>query len=67
MILSSLAVIVKGAWWAAAVQPVLLGLGAAFATIDLDIQHNNFTWPDFPTWNEIWTDLKDFWRELNGE
>ena len=67
LILSSLTVIVKGAWWAAAAQPVLLGLGAAFATIDLDIQQNNF---HIPTWEELWQYVKvgsrELWKEING-
>ena len=36
-----LSVIVNGAWWAAAVQPVILSLGAVWAALDhevLDIQ-----------------------------
>ena len=35
--LFTLSVIVKGAWWAAAVQPVILGLGAMYTAIDLDV------------------------------
>ena len=35
--LSTLCVIVKGAWWAAAVQPVILSLGAVLSAIDLDV------------------------------
>ena len=35
--LFTLIVIVKGAWWAAAVQPVLLGLGAVFSAIDSEV------------------------------
>ena len=33
----SLSVIVKGAWWTAAVQPVILSLGAVLSTINLDV------------------------------
>ena len=33
----TLSVIVKGAFWAAAVQPVILSLGAVLAAIDLDV------------------------------
>ena len=35
--LFSLIVMVKGAWWAAAVQPVILSLGAVLSAIDLDV------------------------------
>ena len=35
--LLTLSVIVKGAWLAAAVQPVILTLGAVMATLDLDV------------------------------
>ena len=34
--LFSLSVLVKGTWWAAAVQPVILSLGAVLSAIDLD-------------------------------
>ena len=37
LVLFSLSIIVKGTWWAAAVQPVILSIGAVFAAIDLDI------------------------------
>ena len=33
----SLCVIVKGTWWAAAVQPVILSLGAVLTTINQDV------------------------------
>ena len=36
--LFALSVIVKGAWWAIAVQPVILSIGAVFAALDLDLQ-----------------------------
>ena len=29
---------VEGAWWAAATQPIILSLGAAFAALNLDIE-----------------------------
>ena len=32
-----LSVMAKGAWWAAAVQPVILSLGTAFAAIEQDV------------------------------
>ena len=35
--LVTLSVVVKGAFWAAAVQPVILSLGAVLAAIDLDV------------------------------
>ena len=35
--LFTLIVMVKGAWWAAAVQPVILTLGAVLGTIDKDV------------------------------
>ena len=33
----TLIVIVKGAWWAAAVHPVVLGFGAVMSAINLDV------------------------------
>ena len=33
----SLSVMVKGTWWAAAVRPVVLSLGAIMGAIDLDV------------------------------
>ena len=33
-----LSVSVEGAWWAAATQPIILSLGAAFAALNLDIE-----------------------------
>ena len=30
--------IVKGAWWVAATQPIILSLGAAFGALNLDLQ-----------------------------
>ena len=35
--LLTLIVIAKGAWWAAAVQPVILSLGAVLSAIDQDV------------------------------
>ena len=35
--LLTLSVMVKSAWWAAAVQPVILSLGAIFSAIDQDV------------------------------
>ena len=35
--LYTLSVIVKGAWWAAAVQPVILSLGAILGALDQDV------------------------------
>ena len=36
-VLSLLSVMVEGAWLAAAVQPVILSLGAVLGAIDLDV------------------------------
>ena len=69
--LFSLIVIVRG-WWAAAAQPVILGLGAAFAVVDLDAQENLFI--KLPNWDElekmgkqIGKDLKSAGEELISE
>ena len=35
--LFALIVMVKGAWWAAAIQPFILSLGAIWGAIDLDL------------------------------
>ena len=35
--LCALSVMVKGTWWAAAVQPVILSLGAILGALDLDV------------------------------
>ena len=43
----SLCVMVKGTWWAAAVRPVVLSLGAVLGAIDLDVldvQPVNIEW-----------------------
>ena len=37
-VIFTLTVIVKGAWWAAAVRPIVLSLGAAFTALNLDDQ-----------------------------
>ena len=34
----TLSVIVEGAWWAAAMQPIILSFGAAFTAMNLDVQ-----------------------------
>ena len=36
--LFGLSVMVNGAWWAAAVQPVMLSIGAVFAALNLDLE-----------------------------
>ena len=36
-VIFTLIVIVEGAWWAAAVQPVMLGLGALLTTLNQDV------------------------------
>ena len=33
-----LSVAVNGAWWAAATQPIILSIGAAFAALNLDFE-----------------------------
>ena len=33
-----LTVIVNGVWWAAAAQPIIIGMGALFAAIDMDLE-----------------------------
>ena len=35
--LFTLSVIVKGTWWAAAVKPIILSLGAVLTAIDKDV------------------------------
>ena len=48
--LFTLFVIVKGAWWAAAVRPFVLGLGAILGAIDqdvLDVENFEFKWKPF--------------------
>ena len=37
LVLFTLNVIIKATWWAAAVQPVILSLGAVLATIERDV------------------------------
>ena len=49
--LISLSVIVRGTWWAAAVKPVILGFGAAFAAVDLDLQSDLFL--KFPFFSDL--------------
>ena len=41
--LATLIVMVKGAWWAAAVQPVVLSLGAILTAVDLDVLNVSLT------------------------
>ena len=41
--LLTLIVMVKGAWWAAAVQPVVLSLGAILTAVDLDVLNVSLT------------------------
>ena len=40
--LFTLCVIVEGAWWAAAVQPVVLSFGTMMAVVDLDVLDVHF-------------------------
>ena len=42
LILFTLSVMVKGAWWAAAVQPVVLSFGTMMAVVDLDVLDVHF-------------------------
>ena len=49
--LYTLTVIVKGAWWASAVWPLILGFSAAFTSIDLDIE--------LPSWLAFKTNERD--------
>ena len=49
--LISLSVIVRGTWWTAAVKPVILGFGAAFAAVDLDLQPDLFL--KFPFFSDL--------------
>ena len=37
LVLFTLSLIVEGTWLAAAVQPIILSLGAVFSAIDLDV------------------------------
>ena len=43
--LSALIVMVKGTLWAAAVQPVILSIGALLTAIDLDVLDINLSLP----------------------
>ena len=38
LVIFALIVMVNGAWWATAVQPVILSIGAAFAALNSDLQ-----------------------------
>ena len=52
----TLIVTVQGAWWAAAAQPVILGLGAVLGTLNLDISDvKPITEWDYyvPTWTNL--------------
>ena len=42
LILYTLSLMVKGAWWAAAVQPVVLSFGTMMAVVDLDVLDVHF-------------------------
>ena len=50
LVLLSLSVIVNGAWWAAVTQPVILGFGAAFAALDLDVPSLDILNMDWMEW-----------------
>ena len=45
--LLTLIVMVKGAWWATAAQPVMLGLGAVLGALNLDISEIPIEWNTF--------------------
>ena len=46
--LLALSVVVKGTWWAAAVQPVILSLGAVFTALNHDVLDiNPIEWQSF--------------------
>ena len=45
--LLTLIAIVKGTWWAAAVQPMILSLGAILAAVDLDLDVEPFEWKNW--------------------
>ena len=55
--LFALSVVVKGSWWAAAVQPIILSFGALFAALDLDLE---------PLLNVNLLDLRE-WMKANGK
>ena len=46
--LLTMSVMVNGAWYTAVTQPVMLGVGAAFASIDLDVLNVHFF-----DWNKL--------------
>ena len=41
-VISTLSVMVKGAFWAAAIQPLILSLGAIYTAIDQDVLSMDF-------------------------
>ena len=66
LVLLSLSVFVNGAWWAAMTQPVILGFGAAFAALDLDvptIDILNWDWLEWARENKF-KNKKDFESKL---
>ena len=69
LVLLSLSVFVNGAWWAAVAQPVILGFGAAFAALDLDVpsldilNFRPFDWKEWGKENPSPT-MKDFKHKI---
>ena len=54
-VLFSLVLMVKGAWWAFAAQPVILGLGAILGVLNMDVfDAKPISWDLFiPSFNQI--------------
>ena len=55
---------VKGAWWAAAVQPVMLSLGTVLTVFDFDILDDKPNWLIFKNYTPWLRTLADV---INGE
>ena len=66
--LLSLSVMVKGTWWSAAVQPIILSLGAIMGAIDLDVLEipfiNKYATSEDEDVNKK-TSFKNFFTPLN--
>ena len=61
--LLKLSVLVKSAWWAAAAQPVILGLGAVFTALNSEVFEDlktSFEWS-----NVLFNDKDDLEPEVN--
>ena len=63
--LFTLSVMVKGAWWAAAVQPVILSLGAVLTAIDLDVHQTLPT--EWRNWQIFKSDKEETTSDTKGE